>query len=301
MLYRLTRSTGIDGLCGIPARRDFYIRPLLCCERQDIEEFCRKYNVPFVTDSTNLYDDYTRNRIRHKIIPVLREFNPSLSNSFAETLGLINSDSDYLRTVADKEFRDRYSDGKLNIEGFENLHKAIASRVIERFLSENESGNNYSINGVMEIAFKKNGRFQIKGGKMVKAAKGSLFFEATDTDISFKTEIIKERVDLIKNKGKFNNLLLKNSIDCDKIVGKLTVRTKKAGDSITFSHRKVSKSLNKWMNEEAVDTFIRNILPVISDEQGVVWVYGGGVDARVCPDENTKYVYRVLSKKYGGK
>ncbi len=301
VLYRLTRSTGIDGLCGIPARRDFYIRPLLCCERQDIEAFLKEYNIPFVTDSTNLYDEYTRNRIRHKIIPVLREFNPSLSSSFTETLSLINSDSDYLNTVANEEFYKRYSDGKLNIEGFENLHKAIASRVIERFLSENESDNNYSINGVMEIALKKSGRFQIKGGKMVKAAKGSLFFEETNKDIRFETKIKKESVELIKNNGKINNLLLKNSIDCDKIVGKLTVRTKKAGDSITFSHRKVSKSLNKWMNEEAVDTFIRNILPVISDEQGVVWVYGGGVDARVCPDENTKYVYRVLSKKHGGK
>ena len=95
-------------------------------------------------------------------------------------------------------------------------------------------------------------------------------------------------------------MLLKDSIDCDKIVGGLTIRTKKAGDSITFSHRKISKSLTKWMNEEGIDVGIRGILPVISDEKGVVWVYGGGVDARVCPDKDTKYVYRVFSYKLGG-
>ncbi len=302
VLYRLTRATGIDGLCGIPARRDVYIRPLLCCERKDIEDFLKEYNVPFVTDSTNLTDEYTRNRIRHKIVPVLKEFNPSLCSSFADTLSLIKSDSDYLSTVADNEFKKRYSGGKLSVRDFENLHKAIASRVIGRFLSENSEGdNNYSINGVMEIALKKSGRFQIKGGKMVKSAKGYLSFEETNENISFKTDIKKESVDLIKNGEKFNNLLLKNAIDCDKIVGSLTIRTKMAGDSITFSHRKVSKPLNKWMNEEAVDTHIRDILPVISDEKGVVWVYGGGVDARVCPDKNTKYVYRIFSEKLGGK
>ena len=96
-------------------------------------------------------------------------------------------------------------------------------------------------------------------------------------------------------------MLLKNSLDCDKIVGKLILRTRIPGDKITFSHRKVSKPLTKWMNEEGIDSLKRETLPVIADGAGVVWVYGGGVDARVCPDDNTKRIYRVYSKQIGGK
>ena len=300
ILYRLTRMTGIDGLCGIPKRRDYFIRPLLSCSRAEIEEFLKEYNVPFVTDSTNLTDEYTRNVIRHKIVPVLKEINPSVINSFCSTAELINDDRDYLRNTSKKEFSSRFKNGKLDIDGFENLHTAIASRVIGEFLSEEkQSDNNYSIKGVMDIVLKKSGRFQIKGGKMVKASKGVLFFE-NEENIRFETKLVKSGVELIKSGEKINNLLLKDSIDCDKIVGELKIRTKEKGDKITFAHRKVSKTLTKWMNEKAIDLKLRDMLPVISDDKGVVWVYGGGVDARVCPDESTKYIYRVLTEQFGG-
>lgn len=297
VLFRLTRSTGLSGLCGIPPRRGKIIRPLLYCSRDQVEAFCRENAIAFVTDSTNLSDDFTRNRIRHSVVPVLKSLNPSLLTSFSKTVELLTNDRDYLDSIALEEFDKRYIDSKLNIQGIESLPRAVSSRVISSFLKSCGYGGNYSVSGVLGISEKGSGRFELTGGKMIKASNGFLAFEDNDTLPHFVTQLKKESVDLIKQQGKIHNLLLKNAIDCDKIVGKLVIRTRLPGDSVTFAHRNVSKPLRKWMNEEEINPILRDILPVIADNNGVVWVYGGGVVKRVCPDENTKNIIKVICEK----
>lgn len=301
VIYRLTRVTGINGLCSIPERRGIYIRPLLCCSREEIEAFLKENNTQYVTDSTNLTDEYTRNRIRHSVIPVLKQLNPSVAESFYQTAKLLKADRDCLERAAKQEFSLRFDGEKLSVKDYGLLDGAIASRVITMYFEKlGFEVNNYCIKGVTDLAVKGEGRFQIKEGRMLKVSKGFLMSE--DGEIpAFKTEIVKQSVGEIKINGKIHNLFLKNAIDCDKIEGNLTLRTRQSGDSIAFLHRRVSKPLKKWMNEEGIGTQEREVWPVISDDKGVVWVYGGGVDKRVCPDENTRFVYRVFSEKLGGK
>lgn len=293
VLFRLTRATGLNGLCGIPERRERFIRPLLSCSREEVEAFCREYKVPFVTDSTNLSDDFTRNRIRHSVVPVLKSLNPSLLSSFATTLELLCHDNSFLSGLAREEYEKRSSDSGLCVEGFDELSDAVASRVIALFLEQNGHGGNYFVGGALKIAKNKKGRFELSGGEMLKVSNGFLIFEKDAASPQFQTVLTECDVSVIKQDGKIHNLLLKNAIDCDKIVGRLEIRTRLPGDSITFSHRKVSKSLRKWMNEEEIEPAVRDILPVIADNNGVVWVYGGGVDKRVCPDATTKRIITV--------
>ena len=295
VLFRLTRKTGISGLCGIPVRRGKYIRPLLNCSREEVERFCRENGVPFVTDSTNLSDDFTRNRLRHSVVPIMKTLNPSLLTSFAKTLELLKDDSDYIDSVAKNEFLKRFDGEKLNVKDFVTLHRAVSSRVISYYLDHFSQSGNYHVNAVVKIALF-GGRTELKNGRMIKCADGYLAFEE-DKSVTFCVNLLKEKLDLTKEKGKIHNLLLKNAIDCDKIVGSLVIRTRLSGDSISFSHRKVSKSLRKWMNEEKIDKAIRDVLPVVADDEGVVWVYGGGVDSRVCIDENTSEIIKVICEK----
>jgi tRNA(Ile)-lysidine synthase len=85
VLFNLTRGTGLEGLCGIPDKRGRFIRPILTVSRAEIEEYCRSFGIEYVTDSTNLCDDYTRNKIRHKVIPILKEINPSVVETVKRT------------------------------------------------------------------------------------------------------------------------------------------------------------------------------------------------------------------------
>ena len=80
-IFNFARGTGITGLASIPPVRGKIIRPLIECSRAEIEAFLSQRGVDWVTDSTNLTDDYTRNRIRHNIVPQLRQINPSLEKT----------------------------------------------------------------------------------------------------------------------------------------------------------------------------------------------------------------------------
>ena len=86
VLFNLARGSAIDGLCGIPPKRRIFIRPIILCTREDVEEYCKKENIPFVTDSTNLCDEYTRNKIRHNIVPIFKNLNPSVEKSVLRTV-----------------------------------------------------------------------------------------------------------------------------------------------------------------------------------------------------------------------
>ena len=76
ILMNLARGTGIHGLTGISPRQGNVLRPLLGVTRAEIEQFLADRQQPFVTDSTNLEDDATRNKVRHHIVPLLKQINP---------------------------------------------------------------------------------------------------------------------------------------------------------------------------------------------------------------------------------
>ena len=81
LLFNITRGSSVTGAGAITPKRGNIIRPLIMLTREDIEQYCEQNNLEYVTDSTNLTDDYTRNKIRHQVIPVLKQINPQLELS----------------------------------------------------------------------------------------------------------------------------------------------------------------------------------------------------------------------------
>ncbi len=84
-IMNMLRGTGIRGLQGIVARNGYILRPLLCVGRDEILEYLENKGQSYVTDSTNLVDDVTRNKIRLNIVPLLKEINPNALNSIFQT------------------------------------------------------------------------------------------------------------------------------------------------------------------------------------------------------------------------
>lgn len=108
LLINLLRGTGIAGLAGIPARTGNIIRPLLFATRQEIEDYLRMHNIPFVVDSSNLHADYLRNQLRLEIIPALRRAWPGWDASFADTLARLSFAAGVFRKKMQEEEKKRF-------------------------------------------------------------------------------------------------------------------------------------------------------------------------------------------------
>ncbi len=90
ILYNFTKGTGLRGLRGIPARQGNIIRPLLFATREEIAQYCKESNLRYREDSSNAEDKYIRNKIRHHVIPLLKEINPSLEKTIGEKVEVLN-------------------------------------------------------------------------------------------------------------------------------------------------------------------------------------------------------------------
>ena len=92
VLLNMIRGTGLHGLCGIPRIRGSIIRPLLDCTRAEVEQYLAALGQPYCTDSTNRADDYTRNAVRHRILPQMQALNPNFEAAMARMTPFLNNE-----------------------------------------------------------------------------------------------------------------------------------------------------------------------------------------------------------------
>lgn len=137
VLINILRGTGTKGLGGIPPVRGKIIRPLLHCTREDTESYCSVHGIKYVTDSTNLSEEYTRNKLRLKIIPQLKEFNPSFIDGISRMTEAVCEDNAFLEQLAARAKCDCSDENGFNCEKLRALSRAVLSRVISSVLSEN--------------------------------------------------------------------------------------------------------------------------------------------------------------------
>ena len=295
VLFNLTRGTALKGLAGIPPVRDNIIRPLIYCSRQEIEEYCKSHNLSFVTDSTNLSDDYTRNKIRHNIIPLLKGLNGSVETAVLRMGKTLSEDNDFIESIANKEFSARQNlDGSFSLNDFADLHISVALRVIKLY-AEKAGASEISNTHIKQLY-----HICLNGGEaqlhrcMFIAKKGRLYKkEQNSLNKSFSVEVLPAKQEEFSNAQKINNLLLKSYIDCDKIVGKLVIRTRQSGDSVKLKNKNGTKSLTKLYNEYNIERELREKLPVLADDNGVIFIHKIGVAERVAADDNSKNILKV--------
>ena len=302
VIFNLTRGSALDGLCGIPPKRDKYIRPLILCTREDVEKYCKDNELEFVTDSTNLCDDYSRNRIRHNVVPILKELNPAVESNVINTALSLAFDRDSLNDIAKKKYKKMITEKGLDVSSLTDYGPSVSSRVL-RLFCEDKTGAapDYRHTDDLFGVAVNGGRCSLSGGYTAYRQKNILKITKNSDLASFDVKIERIKNPLNKNNKKINNLLLKNLIDCDKIIGELEVRTRREGDKIRLFGRGCTKTLKQLYNEKAVPQEVRKSLPVISDDSGVVWIADIGVAERVAADFNSNFVYKISYETiYGG-
>lgn len=132
VIMNLIRGTGLRGLTGIPPVRGRIIRPLLYCSRESIESFLKDRDIEFVTDHTNFDTKFLRNRIRHRILPLLCEINPLFVDNITEFTKLLRSDAEYLEATAETIPISDSDDVAVARDLLTSLPVGLAGRVVKR-------------------------------------------------------------------------------------------------------------------------------------------------------------------------
>lgn len=311
-LFNYARGTALRGLCSIPAVRGNIVRPLFDCSKAEILDYCERNSIPFVTDRTNADVSYSRNRIRHNVITELSKVNPSFTDSAVRCINSLSEDEAYLSSLADDLIRRCALKDGFDAKVLNDAPVPVRKRALVKIL-ETEKGITPESSAVERLCLllSDSGSVMVSGAVTVRVRKGVLDFpereyepvmpfELTDGKHNFcgKTVIFRKinREETNNLQNVFNNGLV-YLIDCDRIDGKIFLRSRAEGDKINLRSRNCTKTFKKLFNELGVAPELRNSVAVFSDEKEVIAVEGAGVSAKVAVSASTENFGEIIILK----
>lgn len=309
VLFNLTRGAAMRGLCGIPPIREKIVRPLIFCTRTEIEDYLKKKGQTYVTDSTNLSDDYTRNSIRLNVIPRLKEINPAFESSIHNMITTLYSENDYLEQAAAEALA-----SSLPLTDF---HEAVRRRAVAQFLRRSALPCEHSIVASIDIMLfssgklnicrdtyiiAEGGRLSVGRGKPMAPAAEPIEMAAKIGENAFgwgKSVILEKNSEENNADSAFvNRMLTNNCVNCVKIQGKAVLRNRRDGDKIKLAGRAHTQTVKNLFNRGVV-LENRDRTAMLCDDEGLFWIEGFGCAERVRADENTPQgdILRIIVKE----
>jgi tRNA(Ile)-lysidine synthase len=309
VLMRLIRGAGRRGLSGIPPVRGIIIRPLIDIERRYIEAFLYEKSISYITDSSNLKKDYSRNRIRQDIMPLLKEENPSFVDSINRTAEIMRGEDAYLEIATTKTMMrmiTKKTDDviELFLVPLMNTEKAIQRRVLRRSLAEIGASRGIElvhIDHIIHLINEQQSGDTIHLPKGLRAVKNyatllitrELIKALQDRDLNVPGEILLDAIGL-----RMTSQLSDKSVeitdedtavlDADKLTFPLLVRKRREGDFFHPAGFGRHKKLQDFFVDLKVPRESRDLVPVVTSGDDVVWVGGYRMDERFVAKEGTK-------------
>ena len=318
VIFNLTRGSGTDGLKGIPPVRDNIIRPLIYCSTEDIVCSLKELSLSFVTDSTNNDDEYTRNNIRHNVIPHLKEINPQIEESLTRLCEIVRSDTDFIDSFVDEsDFLDtqkakitHYSVisrkllkmyKKISTQGqLSKLHIDEIIKLTNKYVEENcHDIKKVSLPDKVDFVISREKCFFEKHNekKKVETQKLQLGLNELNDNCGF--------VYISDNKNKIEEYLQKNiykteistTVKCLDNLDTIFVRKRQDGDVFKFSN--MTKKVKKMLNEAKISVDVRDSLPMFCDEHGIFWIPSFPLrdDMKHTEKQKTMYIYYLTQEK----
>ncbi|MCM1392758.1 MAG: tRNA lysidine(34) synthetase TilS [Ruminococcus sp.] len=308
VLFNLTRGTGLKGICGIPPVRDNIIRPLIEMTRDDVERYCAENELSYVTDSTNLEDDYTRNKIRHGVIPILKQINPNFEETVLRFENSVSEDNALLDSMAHEllhtcETKDGYS-----LSLFIKANKAVQKRAVSVMIADklNKPVEARHIDMCFDIINSEKGKIELSKDLYISVYNDIITFHMRDKQVDDSWFIEQSDGVFESPFGQYAFRLCKvseltaadydNAVDEAFLTGKLVMRSRKPGDRFSDIKRKNTKTLKKIFNQIKIPPEIRNRIAVLCSDDKILWVEGLGTDAKYRINKNSKYAY-IIQKR----
>lgn len=306
LLINLTRGTGLTGLAGMKPSANGIIRPLLFATRPRIEAWCSEFSIPFREDRSNAETKYTRNKIRHLVIPVLREINPSIEETLNNTAlrlgGLDRIFSEHIDGIRSRISEQR---GRSIVIDTEKLAEFIDNKAM-----------------IFELFFPWGITEPLAGDlqKLINASTGKQIFTLTHRILKNRNELIVSPV----RHDRQDDLLIESvedllsipsvrlaslepvdtgstiprdrriaSIDREKIRLPLIVRRWKEGDYFVPLGMNNRKKLSDYFVDNKFSRIKKEETMILESDGDIVWVMGERLDNRFRVTESTRTVLRI--------
>lgn len=314
VLMRIFRGTDLKGLSGIPSfNENNVIRPILCLNRKEIEEYLRFKDIDFVTDSTNLENDFTRNKIRNTLIPtIIDDYNSGFIDTFASDIELFSEGNDFIEKYVSKKYNElsvKENFGlRFDISSLLKEDAYIVKRIIKTAifsLCNLNIANNLcsiiydSLTNDTVITISKNLDIYVKYNSMYlvtkkETANFSYHFNSFGT---YYIPEVNSYLDISEFNGKAN-FSDKNTIylSTDKVECSFILRSRKNGDRIKLQNCGYKK-LGDIFTDAKIPIFLRDEIPVLEYNKEIIWVCGMRDDPDFRKSTNDKYIKISLHKE----
>ena len=278
VLMHLVRGTGLKGLGGIAPVRERIIRPMLEITRQEVLAFLEAEGVSYVTDSSNGTDAFLRNRIRHHVMPLLKEENPSVAENLSATA---------LRLRQDEQILDSMAELTTDIHGLRKMPPALQTRVLQKLLLDFgvQEAEAHHVAELRSLVYSEN-------PSAYNQFRGVLIGRQYDTLVKLEALPPMER-GILQCPGETEFPELGIKVICEEnlmdgyrvhVRGDLILRSRKEGDTIRLPGG--TKTLKKLMIDQKIPAKQRDHIPVIADADGIVLVKDLWVDQNHQNDPN---------------
>lgn len=276
VLLHLVRGTGLKGLGAIAPISGNVIRPMLQVTRQDVEAFLDEYHIPHITDSSNETDAFLRNRLRRRVMPLLKEENPRFAENLSAMALRLRQDEAALSELAQL-------DGPPQVDALKAMPPAVRARALEQFLKENgvrePEAEHIALAEALVFSDRPSAKADFPGGVTLGRRYGCL-------------EAVREQPPLEALPLPLNGQIsvgdfLVTCTKADEIVntahtftvvpkGQIVIRSRLPGDEIRLCGGR--KRLKKLFIDRKIPASQRGRIPVVADEEGVLGVCGIGVN-----------------------
>jgi tRNA(Ile)-lysidine synthase len=295
-LQNIIRGTGLSGLTAIPEKRGNFIRPLLTVKKNELLDMLYTLGENYITDSSNFTNDYTRNKIRNRIIPEIEKINVSFLDASIRLIASLKTDNDFFEKTA------------AEYENIANAPKALRLRKLRNFFSDNNLSPDYNKINRLNSAIEEG-----KTGKIAVGKRRYAVFSPKTGELKLSTVKVYENTENVltpcetlffcdkqisASLQKIENLseteivhikLTQNAFDYDIINGIILAGLRKNGDSYKRANRDFESRLKKLYNDDLSDSQKPNNI-VLRDDDGIIWCENFGCADRVKITGKTKTI-----------
>ena len=288
-LLNLIRGTGINGLKGISPKNGYIVRPLLAISRTDILDYLNHLNQDYVTDSTNLQDEYMRNKIRLNLIPLMETMNPSIAESIQETAQKLSEVADIYQENRQFALKKTLKSGKNNEESMsikEVLEDVAPLSLLHEWLSPKGFNSSQIKDIYLSLKTLQSGKRFLSTDWELLRDREYLVLKPRNSEekvpvLDMKTVEITPNFTILKDK----NIAF---LDADKVILPLEIRKWEQGDKFLPFGMKGKKKVSDYLTDRKFSLFEKERQYVACSKGKIVWLIGERTDDRFKITEDTK-------------